>query len=118
MIDDIRLSDIIASLERRGFVSAADNSRRDPDLAAVNIQVCAVIEELGEVGRHLRRIAQGREQLDAWTLALEGADVVIAAVCLLRKLAGSEAAWVIDCKLGADEARGYLHGGKDAQETA
>ena len=47
----------------------------------------------------------------AEVLAIEAADVVIAAVCLLGAVAGDMSGDVIRAKLEADEKRGHLHNG-------
>lgn len=104
---NISVDNIMDSLERRGFIP------QEPwlDVQAVQTQVDAVLEELGEVARILRRDRQGREQLDIAKLANEGADLVIASVCLLSRIAGYAASEVIADKLAADEQRGWLHSG-------
>ena len=74
-------------------------------------QLDAVLEELGEVARLLRRQRQARQDLHPTELAIETADVVIAAVCLFAQAAGAHAPGFIAAKLAADEARGWLHSG-------
>lgn len=112
----VTIMDIIWSLEQRGFIASPNwfSSSR------VQTQVDAVIEELGEVARLMRRHAQGREDLDIDRLAAEAADVVIASVCLLACAVGVQADRVIVAKLERDEARGWLHSGmtRDEYEAA
>ena len=127
---------VIESLLRRGFVDP--DHLFDPQ--AMQTQVDAVIEELGElstyaedypelqpyvirlnrklgrVTRRLRRHRQGREPLNIDTLSTEGADLVIAAICLLTYIAGFAAPVVVSMKLAADEKRGWLHSGKTRAE--
>jgi NTP pyrophosphatase (non-canonical NTP hydrolase) len=106
------IKDIMASLGRRGFLSYPNFF--DPD--AIQTQVDAVLEELGEVARMLRRSRQGREDLDIDKLSNEGSDVVIASVCLLAQIAGNLAPEVISIKLADDEKRGWLHSGMSREE--
>lgn len=107
---DLTIATIIESLEQRGFIPTPNLF----DLTAVYVQHCACCEELGEIARHLRRCAQARERLDPDILAYEAADLVIAACCLLARIAGSPNAeqWLAH-KLAHDEARGWLHSGVD-----
>lgn len=107
MTVDVSLGEIIASLRARGF--AKDEATFEDAM----VQVMAVDEELGEVARYLRRVAQNRQMPDPVKLREEAADVVIAAVCLLYNIAGLEAAAAISEKLQRDAARGYLHAGAD-----
>lgn len=105
------IDEILASLERRGFYGGIDRN-------AAPVQVMAVAEELGEVARMLRRHAQGVQELSNTKLAIEAADVVIAAVCLLGLCAGSTAGGIVRAKCNADEYRGHLHNGEaQAQEV-
>ena len=101
------IDDILASLEKRGFYTGINYN-------TAGVQVWAVIEELGEMARMLRRDAQRVMEAPAEVLAIEAADVVIAAVCLLGAVAGDMSGDVIRAKLEADEKRGFLHndGGK------
>lgn len=103
----VTISQIMLSLVKRGFLPAHALF----DAAAVQEQHNAVIEEIGEVARHLRRAAQRRTPLSPQTLTEEAADVVIAAVALLARCAGHEAEQAIAQKLQADEKRGWLHSG-------
>lgn len=130
---------IACSLHRRGFLKPGDD--------AVETQVFATLEELAEmpefidteflfrklsgtIGRHLRRVAQGREVMNSDMLKGEAADVVIAALNLLLTICLTEAIWSQDegdriellktaieeakhqlrSKAREDEKRGYLHG--------
>lgn len=99
------IDDITASLQRRGFYAGK------VDLDAAGVQVWAVMEELGEVARMLRRHAQGVNGLNTTKLTTEAADVVIAAVCLLAQCAGEDASTVVADKLARDELRGWRHNG-------
>ena len=101
----LTINDILASLERRGFYGGAIDRNRAGE------QVYAVIEELGEVARLLRRHAQGVAELQNTKLSVECCDVVIAAVCLLGQVAGITASGLLRGKLAMDEQRGYLHNG-------
>jgi len=109
----IAITDIIKSLYRRGFAPADHELTDEQAKLAVDIQFHAVVEELGEISRMLRRSKQGVDEVDRAMIAHEAADVVIAAVCLLRQAVNvaSDAEDVIAMKLAADEKRGYLHRG-------
>lgn len=107
----VTVCDIIRSLRARGFIGAGETLQ-------VHAQLDAVIEEAGEVARHLRRSAQGRQSLDMDLLATEAADIIIAATCLLATVAGQDAEHVIAAKLAADDARGWLHSGMSRAEYA
>jgi hypothetical protein len=106
------INDIVDSLERRGFWRPHNTT----SLEAIQTQVDAVLEELGEVARLLRRDRQGREDLDMEKLANEGADLVISSTCLLAHVTGYGAPIVIADKLTADEKRGWLHSGMSREE--
>lgn len=107
------ITDIVKSLYRRGFAPADREFTEEAARAAVDIQFHAVVEELGEISRMLRREKQGVDKIDRAMIAHEAADVVIAAVCLLRQAVDTaeDAENVIAMKLAADEKRGYLHRG-------
>ena len=107
MTSNPTINDIIASLTQRGFIAEPNFF----DTQDVQTQVDAVIEEIGEVARLLRRHRQARQALDPTELATEAADVVIAAVCLFARSAGPNAPAFIAAKLTADDARGWLHSG-------
>lgn len=102
---DVTITDIMRSLEQRGFYGGVI------DLKGVQTQVNAVIEELGEVARILRRHQQRGGPLDLSTLQAETADVVIAAVCLGAMACGFWLPQQVAGKLAADEQRGFLHNG-------
>ena len=103
---------IIESLLRRGFIDT--DHLFDPE--AMQTQVDAVIEELAEVARYLRRHRQRGDPLDIDKLSKEAADTVIAATCLLTYVAGFAAPVVVSMTLAADEKRGWLHSGKTRAE--
>lgn len=109
----IAITDIIKSLYRRGFAPADHELTDEQAKLAVDIQFHAVVEELGEISRMLRRAKQGVDDVHRPMIALEAADVVIAAVCLLRQTVDSavEAESIVYAKLRSDEERGYLHRG-------
>jgi NTP pyrophosphatase (non-canonical NTP hydrolase) len=107
MTSDPTVTDIIRSLTRRGFIRKPNYF----DAERIQTQLDAVIEELGEVARMLRRARQARQALDDQALCIETADVVIAAVCLFAHAAGSRAPAFVAEKLAADDARGWLHSG-------
>ena len=107
MTSDPTITDIVRSLTYRGFIPELNYF----DAQGVQTQVDAVIEELGEVARMLRRARQARQALDIVDLSTETADVVIAAVCLFVRTAGSRAPAFIAAKLAADDQRGWLHSG-------
>jgi len=104
----VTIETVLSSLALRGFY----DHHVDPDAATV--QVLAVVEELGEVARMLRRHEQGVAELDPVALATEAADVVIAAICLLGQCAGDAAGRFVSAKLKADEMRGWRHNGNGA----
>ena len=104
------IDDILASLERRGFYSP--HSGRDPWWnGSLETQIFAVMEEIGELSRGIRRDHQGVSKFVTEDAKSEAADVVIAAVCLLGAVAGDMSGDVIRAKLEADEQRGHLHNG-------
>ena len=91
MTSDPTITDIIDSLTRRGFLLEKPQ-HFDFDVERVQTQLDAVIEELGEIARLLRRQRQARQDLRLdRSLAIETADVVIAAVCLFAHAAGAHA---------------------------
>lgn len=102
---DVTIGEVMRSLEQRGFYGGVI------DLKGVQTQIDAVIEELGEVARILRRNRQRGGSLDLPTLQAETADVVIAAVCLGAMACGFWLPQQVAGKLAADEQRGYLHNG-------
>jgi NTP pyrophosphatase (non-canonical NTP hydrolase) len=108
------IAEIVASLEYRGFLDFPAR-REHINLAKVQTQLNAVTEELGELARMLRRHDQGRADIDLPELALEAADLVIAAICLFGYAAGMDTDNVLTAKLRADEVeafdRGWLHSG-------
>lgn len=106
MVDEILVSEIVASLVRRGFTSGDVSGVED-----LVTQVLAVDEELGEVARMARRIRQGVDPIDNEKIADECVDVLIAATCLASKACGSALARIIKAKLARDEQRGFLHRG-------
>lgn len=106
MAQEILVSEIVASLVRRGFTNGLQGSVDD-----LVTQVLAVDEELGEVARMGRRIRQGVDQPDMDRIADECVDVLIAAVCLASKACGQDLARIIKAKLANDEQRGFLHRG-------
>lgn len=106
MDQEILVSEIVASLVRRGFASGLQGS-----VDGLVTQVLAVDEELGEVARMGRRIRQGVDKPDMDRIADECVDVLIAAVCLASKACGQDLARIIKAKLAKDEQRGYLHRG-------
>ena len=99
MTSNPTITDIIASLTRRGFITEPNYFNAQE----VQTQLDAVIEEIGEVARLLRRHRQARQDLHPTELALETTDVVIAAVCLLARSAGPHAPGFVAAKLTADE---------------
>ncbi len=101
------IDEILISLERRGFYAGIDHD-------TARIQLFAVQEELGEIARMLRRADQGVQPLDVDALAVEAADVVISAVCLLGACAGGASSRFVDAKLKRDEMRGWRHNGTAA----
>ena len=74
------------SLTGRGFLQEINYF--DPE--AIQTQFDAVVEELGEIARCLRRARQSYSRPDIDKLAVEASDVVIAATCLLATVAGPE----------------------------
>ena len=107
---NVSIAEIIASLEVRGFL-AWSTRRINLDVQQVQLQLDAVMEELGELARVLRRHGQGRAPINHDELAVEAADIVIAAVCLFANAAGMDTDRILIAKLRADEARGWLHSG-------
>ena len=78
------------------------------------------MEELGKLARVLRRHGQGRAPINRDELAVEAADIVIAAVCLFANAAGMDTDTILTAKLRSDEVeafvgrtddRGWLHSG-------
>lgn len=106
MAQEILVSEIVASLVKRGFTNGLNGSVDD-----LVTQVLAVDEELGEMARMGRRIRQGVDEPDASRIADECVDVLIAATCLASKACGQDLARIIKDKLARDEERGYLHRG-------
>jgi len=104
------LAEIIASLESRGFLDWPAR-RLNLDLQKVQLQLDAVIEEAGDLARILRRHGQGRASVNRDELAVEAADIVIAAVALFANAAGMDTDEILTAKLRSDEARGWLHSG-------
>lgn len=101
---DVSIGDVLASLKKRGFYKPDEQATQ----LDVLIQLCAVVEEAGEVSRMLRRHFQrGGDELK--NLGLEAADVAIAAVCLAGVVNGEETAQTILDKMHTDEKRGLLH---------
>ena len=101
------IAEIVASLEYRGFLDFPAR-REHINLAKVQTQLNAVTEELGELARMLRRHDQGRADIDLPELALEAADLVIAAVCLFGYAAGMDTDNVLTAKLRADEVEAVV----------
>ena len=99
------IEEILESLNRRGFYNGQS-------LDALELQVYAVQEELGEVARKIRRYRQGVEKIDLHELAVECADTAIASVCLVGAACGDDASDFIRAKMRNDEARGRLHNEK------
>lgn len=106
MVEEILVSEIVASLVRRGFTNGLQCSVED-----LVTQVLAVDEELGEVARMGRRIRQDVDQPDMERIADECVDVLIAATCLASMACGPDLARIIKAKLANDEQRGFLHRG-------
>lgn len=106
MVDEVLVSEIVASLVKRGFTNGAMESVDD-----LVTQVLAVAEELGEVARIGRRIRQGVDEPVRSLIADECVDVLIAAVCLASKACGPDLGRIIKAKLAQDERRGFLHRG-------
>ena len=99
--------DIMESLTDRGFLQEINYF--DPE--AIQTQLDAVIEEIGEIARCLRRARQSNSHPDIDQLAVEAADVTIAATCLLATVAGDTAPQILAAKLAADDKRLWLHSG-------
>ena len=104
---DPTIRDIMNSLAGRGFLQEINYF--DPE--AIQTQFDAVVEELGEIARCLRRARQSHSRPDIDQLAVEAADVVIAATCLLATVADISAPRVLAAKLEADDKRLWLHSG-------
>ena len=98
---------IVLSLIRRGFLGGA-NAGSQSD---VMTQYMAVIEEVGEVARTMRRVRQGVEAEDREALQLECVDLLITATALASIACGPDLSATILAKLAADESRGFLHRG-------
>ena len=105
----MRIDEILESLRQRGFFDEAELFKWPTN---GQTQIDAVIEELGEVARSFRRYRQAGAHADRDAIAIEAADVVISAVCLLGTIVGWDADRVIRAKCEADERRGYLHTGE------
>ena len=105
---NLSIAEIIASLEVRGFLDWSTR-RINLDVQQVQLQLNAVMEELGELARVLRRHGQGRAPINHDELAVEAADIVIAAVCLFAVVAttaaGMDTDEILIAKLRSDEAR-------------
>jgi len=108
----LTIQDVIDSLERRGFVPVPNWF----DPRGVQTQIDAVLEELGEVARILRRVRQGRQEMPVNDLREETADVVISAICLHALACGDAADGVIRVKLAADEKKLWLHSGETREQ--
>lgn len=100
----VTLDHVVDSLHRRGFYTGAD-------IFAVQTQIFAVAEELGELSRMFRRLRQRGDNPGMDAIQTEAADVAIAALCLAACACGSQLSDVVAAKLEADEKRGVLHGG-------
>jgi NTP pyrophosphatase (non-canonical NTP hydrolase) len=101
------LHDTATSLFRRGFYDWCTGNQLQ-----ISAQVLAVMEELAEVSRPMRRwINSGNPPSDG--MIEEAADVWIACTDLLLTICGNptEAAEAVRAKLARDETRGYLHKG-------
>jgi predicted nucleic acid-binding protein len=107
---NVSIAEIIASLEVRGFL-AWSTRRINLDVQQVQLQLDAVMEELGRLAGVLRRQGQGHAPINHDELAVEAADIVIAAVCLFANAAGMDTDEILIAKLRSDEARGWLHSG-------
>ncbi len=105
----LTIDEILESLLRRGFYDPTQVEFSWKETAQT--QVDAVLEELAEVARELRRDRQDVVLAKKLDLAREAADVVVAAVCLLGAIAGPESSAVIVSKMAEDEKRGYRHKG-------
>lgn len=105
--DDMALSEVLASLAQRGFLNTSYELPYEQ--AGVEEQIFAVTEEIGEMSRHMRRVRQDVLEYDVESMALEAADVFIAACNLLRRAAGVRAAEIVRQKMAADELRGWRH---------
>ena len=80
-------------------------------LQKVQLQLDAVMEEVGKLARVLRRHAQGRAPINHDELAVEAADIVIAAVCSSPTRPAWTQTKILIAKLRSDEALGWLHSG-------
>jgi NTP pyrophosphatase (non-canonical NTP hydrolase) len=105
----LTIDEILESLLKRGFYDPTEVEFSWKETAQT--QVDAVLEELAEVARELRRDRQDVVLAKKLDLAREAADVVVAAVCLLGSIAGPMSASVIASKMLDDEKRGYKHRG-------
>jgi hypothetical protein len=78
------------------------------------------MEELSKLARVLQRHGQGRAPINRDELAVEAADIVIAAVCLFAVVAttaaGMDTDTTLTAKLRSDEAHGWLHSGLTREE--
>lgn len=101
----VTINDVVDSLVRRGFYNGSIS------MEDAQTQVDAVIEELGEVARVLRRWRQGVAQIDMPLLQSESVDTVIASICLASFICGDELNSVVLGKMQKDEQRGWRHGG-------
>lgn len=106
---ELTIDEILESLQKRGFYDPTQVEFYWKETAQT--QVDAVIEELAEVARELRRDRQDVVLAKKLDLAREAADVVVAAVCLLGAIAGPMSGSVIASKIADDEKRGYKHKG-------
>ena len=70
------------------------------------------MEELGKLARVLRRHGQGRAPINRDELAVEAADIVIAAVCLFAVVAttaaGMDTDEILIAKLRSDEVEAFV----------
>ena len=106
------IHDIMQSLAGRGFL-------REPNYfnaEAIQTQLDAIMEEVGEVARCLRRARQSHNQPDLDQLAVEAADVTIAATCLLATITGPNAPAFLAGKLENDDKRLWLHSGRTREQ--
>lgn len=112
--NNLTINDVVASLIRRGFASDELGTPME-----VTIQVMAVLEELGEVARHLRRFFQGvAPTLDPVVVPQESIDVMIAAICLANRANGDRLSGHVALKLEMDEQRGWRHSHHNVQALA
>jgi hypothetical protein len=125
---NVSIAEIIASLEVRGFL-AWSTRRINLDVQQVQLQLDAVMEELGKLAGVLRRHGQGHAPINHDELAVEAADIVIAAVCLFAVVAttaaGMDTDTILTAKLRSDEVeavvgrtddRGWLYSGQTRED--